>query len=124
NQANFDEDVESIKHLYQDFGYKDVVVKDPQLDIYAKNPAQKDPKKIHKRIRITIPIVEGEKSYFGKIDVALEEGDPKVFPKAELLREFRFCRPGAVLSRARMSEAIAAIEMKYKKHGYIYLFAE
>ena len=124
NQASLDEDIESIKHLYQDYGYKDVVVKDPVLDIYSKNPAQKNPKKIHKRVRITIPLVEGEKFYFGKIDVALEEGDPKVFPKEELLREFRYCRPGGVLSRERMTEALSAIEMKYKRLGYIYWFAE
>ncbi|HET9795822.1 MAG TPA: outer membrane protein assembly factor BamA, partial [Thermoanaerobaculia bacterium] len=124
NQANFDEDIESIKHLYQDYGYKDVVVKEPQLEIYANNPAEKNPKKIHKRIRITIPIVEGEKFYFGKIDVALEEGDPKVFPKAELLHEFRYCHPGAVLSRARMTEALSTIESKYKKKGYIYWYGE
>ncbi|HKB69923.1 MAG TPA: outer membrane protein assembly factor BamA [Thermoanaerobaculia bacterium] len=124
NQANFDEDIESIKHLYQDYGYKDVVVKEPQLEIYAKNPAQKNPKKIHKRVRITIPLVEGDKFYFGKIDVGLEEGDPKVFPKEELLREFRYCRPGAVLSRARMTEALSVIESKYKKKGYIYWYGE
>jgi len=124
NQANFDEDVESIKHLYQDYGYKDIVVKDPQLDIEVANPAQKNPKKVRKRIRITIPLVEGEKSYFGNIDIALEEGDPKVFPKEELLREFRYCRPGAVLSRERLTEALSAIEAKYKKRGYIYFFGE
>lgn len=124
NQANFDEDVESIKHLYQDAGYKDIVVKDAQLDIYPVNPQQKNPKKIRKRIRITIPLVEGEKYYFGKIDIALDEGEPKVFPKATLLKEFKYCKPGAVLSRARMTEALAEIETKYKKKGYIYWFAE
>jgi outer membrane protein insertion porin family len=124
NQANFDEDMESIKHLYQDHGYKDIVVKDPQLDIEVTNPTQKNPKKIHKHIRITIPLVEGERYYYGKIDVALEEGDPKVFPKPELMREFRYCRPGGVLSRATLIEALAAIEAKYKERGYIYFFAE
>jgi outer membrane protein insertion porin family len=124
NQANFDEDVESIKHLYQDFGYKDIVVKDPELDISVANPAQKNPKKVRKRIRVTIPLVEGEKFYFGNIDIALEEGTPKVFPKETLLREFRYCHPGAVLSRATLTEAMAAVEAKYKKKGYIYFYAE
>ncbi len=124
NQANFDEDIESIKHLYQDHGYKDIVVKDPKLDIYVTNPSQKNPKKIHKRIRITIPVVEGEKFYFGKIDVGLEEGEPKVFPKAVLLHEFRYCHPGAVLSRARMTEALSSIESMYKRRGYIYWYGE
>ncbi len=124
NQANFDEDVESIKHLYQDYGYKDIVVKDPVLDIFIANPNQKNAKKIRKRMRITIPLVEGEKFFFGKVDVALEEGDPKVFTKAEILRAFRFCKPGQVLSRARLQEGLAEIETKYKKKGYIYWFGE
>ncbi|MGH9441223.1 MAG: outer membrane protein assembly factor BamA [Thermoanaerobaculia bacterium] len=124
NQANFDEDVESIKHLYQDFGYKDVVVKDPVLDIYISNPTQKNAKKIKKRMRVTIPIVEGERFFFGKIDVSLEEGEPKVFTKAEILRAFRFCKPGKILSRARLQEGLAEVETKYKKRGYIYWFAE
>ena len=124
NQANFDEDVESIKHLYQDYGYKDIVVKDPILDIYVSNPKQKNPKKITRRMRITIPVVEGEKYYFGKIDVALEEGEPKVFTKPEILHAFRYCKPGQVLSRARLQEGLAEVESKYKKKGYIYWFAE
>jgi outer membrane protein insertion porin family len=124
NQANFDEDVESIKHLYQDYGYKDVVVKDPQLDIYIANPKQKNLKKIHKKMRITIPIVEGGKFYFGTIDVNLEEGDPKVFPKEEIVRAFRYCKPGQVLSRAQIQEGLSEVESKYKKKGYIYWFAE
>ena len=124
NQANFDEDVESIKHLYQDYGYKDIVVKDPTLDIFVANPKQKNAKKIRKKMRITIPLVEGEKFYFGKIDVALEEGDPKVFSKAEILKSFRYCRPGGVLSRERIHEGLAEVETKYKKRGYIYWFAE
>jgi len=124
NQANFDEDVESIKHLYQDYGYKDIVVKDPQLDIYVANPKQKDAKKIRKKMRITVPLVEGEKFFFGSVDVALEEGDPKVFPKDQILRSFRYCKPGQVLSRARLQEGLSKIETSYKKKGYIYWFAE
>ncbi len=124
NQANFDEDVESIKHLYQDYGYKDIVVKDPVLDIFIANPGQKNAKKIRKRMRITIPLVEGEKFYFGKVDVALEEGEPKVFPKAEILHAFRYCKPGQVLSRARLQEGLAEVETKYKEKGYIYWFGE
>jgi outer membrane protein insertion porin family len=40
------------------------------------------------------------------------------------MREFRYCRPGGVLSRATLTQALAAIETKYKERGYIYFFAE
>ena len=59
NQANYEADVESIKGLYQSKGYKDVVVKDPILDVYIVNPTAK-PTKLKRRVRITIPIVQGE----------------------------------------------------------------
>jgi outer membrane protein insertion porin family len=124
NQANFDEDMESVKHVYQDRGYKDIVVKDPKLDIYVSNPSQKNAKKIKKKVRITIPLVEGEKFYFGKITLATEEGDPKVFPRAELTKAFRFCSEGSVMSRARLYEAFAEIEQKYRSRGYIYFFID
>lgn len=124
NQANFDEDMENVKHLYQDHGYKDIVVKDPTLDIYVTNPQQKSPKKIKKKVRITIPVVEGQKFFFGKISLSTDEGDPKVFPKAELLRAFRSCQEGGVLSRARLYEAFAEIESRYRSRGYIYFFAD
>ncbi len=61
SQANYDADVESIKGLYHSKGYKDVVVKDPVLDIFVKNP-KAPPKKQKKRVRITIPWSRGTSS--------------------------------------------------------------
>jgi outer membrane protein insertion porin family len=124
NQANLDEDLESVKHVYQDHGYKDVVIKDPKIDVYVTNPKQKDPKKIKKRMRITIPVVEGEMYYQGRVSVSTEEGEPKVFPAEDLLKEFRYCKPGDVLSRGCIEDGISEIEKKYKKLGYIYWFAD
>ena len=66
SQANYEADVESIKGLYQSKGYKDVVVKDPILDVYVTNPKAK-PEKIKRRVRITIPIVQGDKFYTNDI---------------------------------------------------------
>ena len=43
NQANYEADVESIKNLYQAHGYKDVVVKDPTLDVYVIEPGEDGP---------------------------------------------------------------------------------
>jgi outer membrane protein assembly factor BamA len=62
SQANYEADVESLKGVYQARGYKDVVVKDPTLDVYVANPDAK-PEKLKRRMRITIPIVEGDLFY-------------------------------------------------------------
>jgi len=131
NQANYDEDVENVKALYQSRGYKNVVVKDPKIDIYVKNPRAK-PKKIKRRARITIPIVEGERFYTGNIRVVrvnqqgqpADPPEPTVIPSNVLLKEFSELPPGSVLNRERLVEALQHIEGKYKSRGYIYWFAD
>jgi len=131
NQANYDEDVENVKALYQSRGYKNVVVKDPKIDIYVKNPRAK-PKKIKRRARITIPVVEGERFYTGNIRVVrvnqqgqpADPPEPTVIPSNILLKEFSELPPGSVLNRERLVEALQRIEGKYKSRGYIYWFAD
>jgi len=131
NQANYDEDVENVKALYQSRGYKNVVVKDPKIDIYVKNPRAK-PKKIKRRARITIPIVEGERFYTGNIRVVrvnqqgqpVDPPEPTVIPSNVLLKEFSELPPGSILNRERLVEALQRIEGKYKSRGYIYWFAD
>jgi outer membrane protein insertion porin family len=134
NQANYEADVESIKQLYQSKGYKDVVVKDPTLDVYVTNPekAAKDPKKTKRRVRITIPIVEGDKFYINNIQVTAvqasgqptDDGQTRVFPPAELQKEFFELKPGSVLNRDRIVEALARIEQKYKSRGFVYSYPD
>ena len=68
SQANYDADVESIKGLYHSRGYKDVVLKDPVLNIFVKNP-KAAAKKQKKNVRITIPIVEGDQFFTGQIQI-------------------------------------------------------
>ena len=131
NQANYDEDVENIKALYQSRGYKDIVVKDPKIEIFVKNPNAK-PKKIKRRARITIPVVEGERFYTGTIRVArvnqqgqpADPPEPTVIPSGVLLKQFVELPPGSILNRERLVEGLQRIEGKYKSRGYIYWFAD
>jgi outer membrane protein insertion porin family len=131
SQANYDADVENLKNLYQSKGYKNIVVKDPTLDIFVKNPRAK-PKKQKKRVRIAIPLVEGDQFFTNKIDIVKvnqtgqpsDEAETFVFPKASLAREFRDLPAGSVLNRDRLVEALARIESRYKSRGYIYWFAD
>jgi outer membrane protein insertion porin family len=131
SQANYDADVENIKAVYHAKGYKDVVVKDPTLDIFVKNP-KAPAKKQKKNVRITIPIVEGEQFFTGQIQIikvdqsgaAEAASAPLIVPREVQLKEFRDLPPGSVLNRDLLIEALSKIEARYKKIGYIYWFAD
>jgi outer membrane protein insertion porin family len=131
SQANYDADVESVKAVYHAKGYKDVVVKDPTLDIFIKNP-KAPAKKQKKRVRITIPLVEGDQFFTGQIQIMKvdqsgqteEAGASLVIPRETLMKEFRDLPPGSVLNRDRLIEALSKIEGMYKSIGYIYWFAD
>jgi outer membrane protein insertion porin family len=103
NQANYDEDVESVKRLYQDYGYKDVVVKDPVIETFVTNPKEARPDKVKRRARITIPVVEGDQFMFGSLKV---EGST-LFDNARLAKAFDLYKPGKPLSRAALAEGIS-----------------
>ncbi|MEO7918964.1 MAG: outer membrane protein assembly factor BamA [Thermoanaerobaculia bacterium] len=117
NQASYEEDVESIRHLYQDNGYKDIVVKDPVLETFVVNPKEKRPEKVKRRVRVTIPVVENEKYLFGTVTV---EG-ATVFPAKKLEKAF-FYKTGKPLSRAVIVDGVKAIDSMYRERGYIYVF--
>jgi outer membrane protein insertion porin family len=129
SQANYEADVESLKGVYQARGYKDVVVKDPTLDVYVVNPDAK-PEKLKRRMRLTIPIVEGDLFYTNEIRIVAvqqngqptESGQPTVFGSAELLRPFWELKPGTILNRDRIIEGLMAIETMYKSRGYIFSY--
>jgi len=131
SQANYDEDVENVKALYQSKGYKDIVLKDPKVDIFVVNPNAK-PKRIKRRARITIPVVEGEQFYTGDIRAVrvnqagqpADPPEPTVLPASEILKEFVELKPGTVLNRDRIIEALRRVESRYKSRGYIYWFAD
>jgi outer membrane protein insertion porin family len=117
NQANYEEDVESLRKVYQDAGYKDVVVKDPVVDVYVVNPWEKRPEKLKRRARITIPIVEGDRFYFGNVTV---DGSTVFEPR--ILEKFFAWKAGKPASRAVIVDGMKAIDTVYRSRGYIYVF--
>jgi len=134
SQANYDADVENLKGLYHSKGYKDVVIKDPVLEVFVKNPQAK-PKKQKKRIRITIPVVEGDQFFINEIHIAKvnQNGQPLegeeaaaalVIPADRMLKEFRELPPGSILNRDLLVEALSRVESMYKSRGYIYWFGD
>ncbi len=117
NQASFDEDMDSLRKLYQAKGYKDVVVKDPILETFVVNPHEKLADKIKRRVRITIPIVEGDLFFFGTLKV---EGST-IFPGANLEKLFAYT-PGKPLSRTILEDGIKTLNEAYQGRGHIYAF--
>jgi len=117
NQANYDEDVENLRKAYQNKGYKDIVIKDAVLGVYVANPKEKRPEKIKRRVRLTIPVSEGERFYFGTLKV---EGST-VFPAERLEKSFEYT-PGKPMSRAVLEDGIKTIDGAYRSRGYIYAF--
>jgi len=117
NQASIDEDMDSLRKLYQGKGYKDVVIKDPILETFVVNPKEKLADKIKRRLRITIPIVEGDLFFFGTLKV---DGST-VFPGANLEKIFIYT-PGKPLSRTILEDGIKTLNEAYQGRGYIYAF--
>lgn len=84
---NLEEDLKKLKELYWREGYKDVFVGQPVIDV-VDNTSPRQQKKNEKRSQkglsskydlratITIPVLEGERFYEGKLKI---EGNEKVF---------------------------------------------
>lgn len=117
NQTSYEEDVESLRKLYQDNGYKDVVVKDPVLETFVVNPKETRPEKVKRRVRMTIPIAEGERFTFGTVTV----DGAVLYPPEKLVRAFTY-KPGKALSRGILTEGMKTIDAIYRGRGYIYVF--
>lgn len=117
NQASYEEDIELVKRIYQNAGYKDIVVKDPVIETFVANPQETRREKVKRRARIQIPIVEGERYYFGELKI---EGTT-VFPPDRLLRFFPW-EAGKPLGRAILTDGMKTLDEIYRGRGYIYAF--
>ncbi len=117
NQTSYEEDIESIKKVYQNAGYKDIVVKDPVIETFVVNPGETRPEKVKRRARIQIPLVEGERYYFGDLKI----DGTTVFPPERLLRFFSW-EPGKPLNRAALVDGMKTLDEIYRGRGYIYAF--
>ncbi len=117
NQANYEEDIESVKKVYQNAGYKDIVAKDPVIETFVVNPGETRRDKVKRRARIEIPLVEGERFYFGDVKV---EGTT-VFPGDRLLQFFDWS-PGKPLKRSALVDGMKTLDEIYRGRGYIYAF--
>lgn len=111
--ASLSEDLDKVRDLYREAGYKNVVVGEPQIQVRAENPnAPPDERK--RRLVITIPVEEGNRWKFG--DVRVEGND--IFPGDALVSVFKY-RPGEWLRSDTVQEGVDAIKEVYNNSGYI-----
>lgn len=106
--SKLDEDLEKIRNLYLDHGYKDVEFGDPQIaQTGGKKPA----------VKITIPVKEGDIHKFGTVTL---EGN-KIFDQAQMIGNWPL-KEGETLSRKPIQGRLDFFEELYRRRGYIYAY--
>ena len=105
--SKLDEDLEHIKNFYQDHGYQKVAFGDPQIQTKGK------------RVRITIPVKEGEVHTFGEVSVS----GNTVFTSEQIIGDWPL-EKGATLRRKPIQARIDAFDEAYRMRGYIYAYVD
>jgi outer membrane protein insertion porin family len=113
NPAQLSEDLDKVRDVYREAGYKNVVVGEPRIQVAAANP-NAPPDEQRRRLVITVPIEEGNRWRFGEVRV---EGN-EIFKAQGLLGAFRY-RPGEWLRSNRVEEGVKAVQDIYHNTGYI-----
>ncbi|HEX2253461.1 MAG TPA: outer membrane protein assembly factor BamA [Thermoanaerobaculia bacterium] len=111
NPAKLEQDLEKIRDLYRNRGYKNVLLGDPELDVRERGT--------RRRMLLTIPIEEGERYRFGEITI---EGN-EVYSDQALLAVFR-TDPGTWLKSKLIDEGLEAIRELYANTGYMFARVE
>ena len=105
--SKLDEDLERVKNYYQDHGYQDVSFGDPQVSTAGK------------RVRVTIPVREGEIHTFGDVSV---EGNT-VFTSEQIIGNWPIAK-GDTLARKPIQARVDAFGEAYRMRGYIYAYVD
>lgn len=113
NPAALAEDLDKVRDVYREAGYKNVVIGEPRIQVVSNNPdAPVDEQR--RRLAITIPVEEGNRWKFGDVHI---EGN-EIFDEAPLLSAFQY-RPGEWLRSDRIQEGVEAVQEIYQNTGYI-----
>jgi outer membrane protein insertion porin family len=104
--SKLEEDLERVRNYYLDHGYKDVTFGDPQIATTKGN-----------RVRITIPVNEGEVHQFGTVSVS----GNTVFTEEQLIGRWPL-EKGDTLSRKPIQSRIELFEEAYRRRGHIYAY--
>jgi outer membrane protein insertion porin family len=104
--SKLDEDLERVKNFYQDHGYQKVAFGDPQITTVGKRKP---------RVRITIPVKEGEIHTFGEVTVS----GNTIFTNDQIIGDWPL-KKGETLRRKPIATRADAFGEAYRRRGYIY----
>jgi outer membrane protein insertion porin family len=105
--SKLDEDLEHIKNFYQDHGYQNVSFGDPEV------------KTVGQRVKITIPVKEGEIHTFGEVSVS----GNTVFTSDQVIGDWPL-KKGETIRRKPIQARIDAFDEAYRMRGYIYAYLD
>lgn len=115
NSATVEEDLDKVKELYRRFGYKDVEVGDPELDVIERKPNAEQLEDRKRQLSLVVPVEEGPRWKLGQVTV--EGAD--VLPEPLLLRAFKEPK-GGWLRSDMIAEGVEQIGELYRNSGYIF----
>lgn len=116
SRVNYDEDIENVLNLYRDHGYARVRAGEPVIESYNVAREGRDPKN---RLRITIPLEEGEPYDVGEIAV---EGN-ELFTDEEILATLDLAS-GDLFDQSKVRDALESIDTGYGVRGYIFAYTD
>ncbi len=107
--SKLDEDLERVKNYYQDHGYQAVTFGEPQVATVGK--------KRKPRVKLVIPVKEGEVHKFGKVTVS----GNTVFTADQIIGDWPV-KEGEIIRRKPIQTRVDAFSEAYRMRGYIYAY--
>ncbi|MEM7481834.1 MAG: outer membrane protein assembly factor BamA [Acidobacteriota bacterium] len=114
NPAGLEEDLDKVKTLYRNSGYKNVLLGEPEIRVDEVGGNEDK-----RRIFLTVPVEEGERWRFGEITI---EGN-ETYSDQALLRVFQN-KSGSWLKANLIDDGIESVTDLYKNTGYMFASIE
>ncbi len=113
----WDEDRDNLRTFYQNHGYIDAKIGEPELELVAKKPDAETLKKKKYRMHVTIPVEEGPPYTLGSFEVTGAE----VYKPEGLARAFAV-NVGETYSHKAIEDGMESVREAYHNTGYVYAY--
>jgi outer membrane protein insertion porin family len=117
-RENWEADRDNLRDFYLNNGYLDVKIGEPILDLIARKPDADTLEGKKYRMKVTIPVEEGEPYRVNSLDI---EG-AEIYNKDALIRFFDV-KLGRTYSKKEFDQAKEKLQELYHNTGYVYAYA-
>jgi len=117
-RENWEADRDNLRDFYLNHGYLDIKIGEPDLELIAKKPDAETLEGKKYRMKVTIPVEEGEPYTVNSIDIQGVE----IF-NAEALTEFFEVKLGRTYSKKQFDKGKESLQELYHNTGYVYAYA-